>query len=85
MELEELKKRLGKFGLGEIKPSKHAFRRIQDEKRKINYPKIVSLLLSLEGLYRFQEQPAKNPDEIKLKLWFKLNYIYDMNICNFVG
>ena len=31
-------------------------------------------------MYKFEEQTAKNPDELKFKLWFKLNYIYDINV-----
>lgn len=80
MNLEELKKRLSKFDLSEIKPTKHAFQRIQDKRRKINYPRIISLITSQKGLYKFQEQTSKNPNELKFKLWFKLNYLYDMNV-----
>ena len=80
MELEELKKRLSRFDLSEIKTTKHGFERTQDKRRTINYPQIVSLLISQKGLYKFQEQPAKNIDELKFKLWFELNYIYDMNV-----
>lgn len=80
MDLDGLKKRLKKFDLGEIRLTKHAFRRIQDKRRKINYPKVISLIISQEGLYKFQEQKADNPDELKLKLWFKLNYLYDINV-----
>jgi len=80
MDLEELKGRLSKFDLSEIKTTKHGFRRTQDIRRKINYPQIVSLITSQKGLYKFQEQPAKNPNELKFKLWFKLNYIFDMNV-----
>ena len=32
-------------------------------------------------MYRIQEQQAKNPTaELKFKLWFQLNYLYDMNV-----
>lgn len=80
MKIEELKERLSKFDLSEIKTTKHGFKRIQDERRKINYPQIISLITSQKDLYKIQEQEAKNPDELKFKLWFKLNYIYDMNV-----
>ncbi len=80
MNLEELKNRLIKFDLSEIKTTKHGFERTQDKRRKINYPQIVSLLTTLKGLYKSQEQEAKNLDELKFKLWFELNYLYDMNI-----
>ena len=80
MNLEELKERLRKFDLSEIKATRHAFSRIQDKRRAINYPQIISLLTSKDKLYRFEEQKAENPYELKFKLWFKLNYIYDMNV-----
>ncbi len=80
MDLNELKRRLKELDLSEIKTTKHAFERIQDKRRKINYPQIVNLIRSSEKLYKFEEQTAKNPDESKFKLWFKLNYIYDMNV-----
>jgi len=80
MDLEELKSRLSKLDLSEIKTTKHGFGRTQDKRRTINYPQIVSLLTSQKGLYKFQEQVAKNIDELKFKLWFELNYIYDMNV-----
>jgi len=38
------------------------------------------LIVSQKGLYKFEEQIARNINELKFKLWFKLNYIYDMNI-----
>lgn len=78
MNLEELKERLKQLNLSEIKTTKHGFQRTQDKRRKINYPQIVSLIISQKDLYKFQEQEAKNPDEIKLKLWFKLNYLFDI-------
>ena len=80
MNLDEFKKRLAGFGLSEIKPTWHGFKRIQDKRRNINYPQIVSLLTSQKELYKFEEQKAMNEDELKFKLWFKLNYIYDMNL-----
>ncbi|MEA3329464.1 MAG: hypothetical protein U9Q06_01855 [Nanoarchaeota archaeon] len=80
MNLEELKRKLDRFDISEIKRSYHAFERIQDKRRKINYPKIRNLLITQNGLYKFQEQLAKYPNELKFKLWFKLNYIFDMNI-----
>ena len=81
MNLEELKERLKKFDLSEIKSTWHGFKRIQDKRRNINYPQIVSLLTSQNGLYKFEEQKPKDiENELKLKLWFKLNYLYDMNI-----
>lgn len=80
MNLDELKKRLSQFDLSEIKPTWHGFGRIQDKRRNINYPQIVSLLISQKGLYKFEEQKAMNDGELKFKLWFKLNYLYDMNI-----
>ena len=79
MNLEELKKRLKEIDLSNIKLTRHASQRIQDKRRKINYNKIINLINSQEGLYKFEEQPAKNPNELKFKLWFKLNYVYDMN------
>ncbi len=54
MDIKELKNRLKKFDLSEIKPTGHGFQRIQDKRRNINYPKIVSLLSSLKGLYKFE-------------------------------
>lgn len=80
MDLKELKNRLSKFELSEIKTTKHGFERTQDKRRAINYPQIVSLVTSQKGLYKFQEQVAKSIDELKFKLWFELNYIYDMNV-----
>ena len=80
MDIEELKERLKKVELSEIKTTKHGFKRTQDIRRSINYPQIISLITSQKGMYKFQEQPAKNSDELKLKLWFKLNYIFDMNV-----
>lgn len=74
MEIEELKERLKKFDLSEIKTTKHGFNRVQDKRRKINYPQIVSLVTSQKELYKLQEQKAKKPNELKFKLWFKLNY-----------
>lgn len=80
MNIDELKKRLSEFDLSEIKLTRHGFERIQDKRRSINYPQIISLLTSQKGLYKFEEQKAKNEGELKFKLWFKMNYIYDMNI-----
>ena len=80
MDLKELKEILGKFSFSEIGITKHASERIQDKRRRINYPHIIKLILSQKGLYKFEEQNAKNLDELKFKLWFRLNYIYDMNV-----
>lgn len=80
MNLEQLKERLKNFDLAEISSTKHGFGRIQDIRRKINYPQIVNLIISQKGLYKFEEQPAKKPNEMKFKLWFELNYLYDMNV-----
>ncbi len=80
MELEEFKKRLAEIEDKNIITSKHAFKRIQDVKRKITYDKILDLLTSQKGLYRVEEQKAMNDNEIKCKLWFKLNDFYDMNV-----
>ncbi|MBT4135269.1 hypothetical protein HOD75_00430 [archaeon] len=80
MNLEELKEKLKKIDLSNIRVTRHASKRIQDKRRKINYNKIVNLIVSQNGLYKFEEQSAKNSNEQKFKLWFKLNYIYDMNI-----
>ena len=80
MNLKELKDKLNKIDLSNIKVTRHAYKRIQDKRRKINYSKIINLIVSQKGLYKFEEQTAKNPNEQKFKLWFKLNYIYDMNI-----
>jgi len=80
MDLKDLKERLSKFDLSEIKVTKHARDRIQDKRRRINYPQIMSLLISQKGLYKFENQKAKNKDELKFKLWFRLNYIYDINV-----
>lgn len=80
MNLDELKEKLKKFDLSEIKATRHAFNRVQDKRRKINYPQIIELLTTQKGLYKFEEQKAKNPDEIKVKLWFDLNYLLDMNV-----
>ena len=81
MDLTELKDRLKGFDISEIKSTWRGFKRIQDKRRGINYPKVIFLLTSQEGLYRFEEQKPKNPEnEIKLKLWFKLKYLHDMNI-----
>jgi len=80
MDLKELKKRLRSLDLSEIKSTWHGFQRIQDIRRKINYPQIVSSIISQKGLYKFQEQKAREPDELKFKLWFRLNYIYDINV-----
>ena len=33
-----------------------------------------------KGFYYFKEQKAKNRGELKFKLWFKLNWMYDMNV-----
>jgi len=79
MKLEELKKRLKEIDLSNIKLTKHASQRIQDKRRKINYNKIINLIISQKGLYKFEEQTARNLNEQKFKLWFKLNYVYDMN------
>ena len=80
MNLEELKEIISKFDPSEIKITRHALRRIQDKRRNINYFKIMSLIKTQKGLYRFQEQKAKELNEKKFKLWFKLNYLYDMNL-----
>ncbi len=80
MELKELKERLRGIKSHNIRVTAHASKRIQDKRRKINYPQIISLVISQKGLYKIQEQPAKNKNELKFKLWFKLNYLYDMNI-----
>lgn len=80
MNLDEVRNRLIQFDLSEIKPTWHGFNRMQDKRRSINYPQIVSLLISQKGFYRFEEQKAINEGELKFKLWFKLNYLYDMNV-----
>ena len=80
MNIEELKERLNKFDLSEIKSTGHLLIRVQDKRRKINYPQLVSLLTTQKGLYKFQEQTAKYLNELKFKLWFKLNYLYDINL-----
>ena len=80
MNLEELKERLKSFEDSEIRITPHAHKRIQDKRRNLNYSKILYLIKSQQGLYKFQEQPAKNKGESKFKLWFRLNYLYDMNI-----
>jgi len=80
MELEELKKRLKETDISKIKITRHASQRIQDKRRGIDYNKIINLIVSQKGLYKFEEQTARNLNEQKFKLWFKLNYIYDMNI-----
>lgn len=80
MNIKELKEILNKFDVSEIKITKHAHKRIQDKRRKINYSKVISLIIMQRGLYKFQEQKAKNPNERKFKLWFRLNYLYDMNL-----
>jgi len=80
MNLEELKEKIKKIDLSNIHVTNHAFERIQDKRRNINYQKIVDLIISQKGLYKFEEQSAKNLNEQKFKLWFKLNYLYDMNI-----
>ena len=81
MDLGELKKRLSQFNISEIKSTWHGFKRIRDKRRNINYPQIIFLLTSQKGLYKFEEQKPRNTEnELKFKLWFKLNYLYDMNI-----
>ena len=80
MDLKELKEKRSKFDLSEINTTTHAFRRIQDKRRQIKYNKITDLILSQKGLYKCQKQKAKFPGEIKFKLRFKINFIYDMNI-----
>lgn len=52
MYLNELKERLKKFDRSEIKTTFHANVRIKDRRRRINYNRIVSLLVSQKGLYR---------------------------------
>jgi hypothetical protein len=80
MNLDELKKILNNFSDGEIIITKHAHQRIQDKRRRINYGQIISLIKTQKGLYKFEEQSAKKTREFKFKLWFKLNYLYDMNV-----
>lgn len=81
MDLEELKERLRQIDISNIKITKHAHDRIQDKRRKINYNQIISLILTQKELYKFEEQIPKNSEtEQKFKLWFKLNYLYDMNV-----
>ena len=77
MNLEELKEKLA---VSEIELTKHVHERIQDKRRKINYSQVIFLIKNQKELYKFQEQRARNPQEKKFKLWFKLNYLYDMNI-----
>lgn len=80
MNLEELKTKLNEFKDSQIIITSHAHKRIQDKRRKINYGVIFRLIKTQEGLYKFEEQNAKNFGESKYKLWFKLNYFYDMNV-----
>lgn len=80
MELEELKKRLKEIDDSEIVIKHHAHERIQDKRRGLNYGQIFSLIKTQEGLYKFEEQKAREEGELKFKIWFRLNYIYDMNI-----
>ena len=80
MDLKELKERLKNIKSDNITISIHASKRIQDKRRKINYSQIISLIISQKELYKIQEQTAQNTDELKFKLWFQLNYLYDMNV-----
>lgn len=80
MNVEGLKRKLKEFDDSQIIITKHAHKRIQDKRRKINYGHIIKLIKTQKGLYKFQEQTAKNRGESKYKLWFKLNYLYDMNV-----
>ena len=80
MNLKELKIMFSEFKDNQIYITKHAKERIQDKRRRINYSQILNLIKTQNGLYKFEEQPAKNEGESKYKLWFKLNYLFDMNI-----
>lgn len=80
MNLEELKERLNEFNDSQIIITRHAHKRIQDKRRKINYGQIIELIKTQKGLYKFEEQLAKNKGESKYKLWFNLNYLFDMNV-----
>lgn len=79
MNLKELKKTLNSFDSDKIKITPHAHKRIQDKRRKINYGIVIKLIKTQKGLYKFEEQKANYPNERKFKLWFRLNYIYDLN------
>src|SRR3989344_7588303 len=80
MNLKELKIMFSEFKDNQIYITKHAKERIQDKRRRINYSQILNLIKTQNGLYKFEEQKAKNEDEQKFKLWFRLNYIFDMNV-----
>lgn len=80
MDLKELKNLLKNIKNSNIYITKHAHKRIQDKKRRIDYGKVLKLIKTQKGLYKFEEQLAKNKDERKFKLWFRLNYIFDMNV-----
>jgi hypothetical protein len=41
---------------------------------------VIKLIKSPESLYKFEEQKAKKENEAKFKLWFRLNYLYDLNV-----
>jgi len=80
MNLEELKERLRNIIQQNIEISIHASKRIHDIRRKISYQQIIFLIISQKRLYKIQEQIAKDTNELKFKLWFQLNYLYDMNV-----
>lgn len=80
MNLEELKEKLKLFDDSQIIITGHAHQRIQDKRRKINYGQVIRLIKTQKGLYKFEEQPARKEDESKYKLWFRLNFLYDMNV-----
>lgn len=80
MDLKELKELLRTFKDSEICITRHAHKRIQDKRRKIDYGKVLRLIKTQKGLYKFEMQKGRNPKEEKFKLWFRLNYVFDMNI-----
>jgi hypothetical protein len=80
MNLKELKMMFSELKDNQIYTTKHAKERIQDKRRKINYAQLLNLIKTQRGLYKFEEQKARNEDEQKFKIWFRLNYLFDMNI-----
>jgi hypothetical protein len=80
MDVKEIKSLLRGIKDNQIKITKHAHKRIQDKRRKINYHKVIQLIKNQKGLYKVEEQTARKKGERKFKLWFRLNYVFDTSM-----
>jgi len=78
MDLKELQEILWNVGISNIRTTAHGFKRTQDKKRRISLPLVIHHLCNPSNLYFFEEREARENNEQKFKLIFKINRIFDL-------